>query len=143
MAVTIRTANPDDQARCLELLTLLTGRTPDHGWQRTFSELLTRARGTVLVAEHEGAIVGVATSSYNLAIRYSGEYAQLEELIVDPAARGLHAGGLLVQATIDAARARGCGEIGLYLVAHTEGNRDFYARYGFEVVGTEMRQVLR
>jgi hypothetical protein len=35
----------------------------------------------------------VLTVSYNLAIRYAGEYAQLEELIIDPAACGKNIGG--------------------------------------------------
>ena len=80
--------------------------------------------------------------SYNLAIRYGGEYAQLEELIVDPAARGKNVGGLLIQATIERARARGCAEYGLYLVERTEHNRPFYEKYGFVRVGSEMRQRL-
>jgi ribosomal protein S18 acetylase RimI-like enzyme len=78
--------------------------------------------------------------SYNLAIRYGGEYCELEELIVDEAARGLNLGRILVQRTIDDARRRGCAEMGLYLVPSTEGNRGFYEKLGFEVLGTEMRQ---
>ena len=30
--------------------------------------------------------------------------------------------------------------MGLYLVPTTEGNRGFYEKLGFEVLGTEMRQ---
>jgi ribosomal protein S18 acetylase RimI-like enzyme len=80
--------------------------------------------------------------SYNMTIRYGGEYCELEELIVDDAARGLNLGRILVQRTIDDARRRGCAEIGLYLVPSTEGNRGFYKKLGFEVLGTEMRQIL-
>ena len=63
-----------------------------------------------------------------------------EELIVDETARGLNLGRILVQRTIDDARRRGCAEMGLYLVPTTEGNRGFYEKLGFEVLGTEMRQ---
>ena len=31
----------------------------------------------------------------------------------------------------------------IYLMPSTEGNRPFYAKYGFAVVGTEMRMTLR
>lgn len=146
MSVMVRVAAPADKSRCLELIGMLTGQSADPGWGRAYDELMRGRRGTVLVAveeqREEQSILGVATLSYNLAVRYSGEYCQLEELIVDDAARGKNAGGLLVQAAVDAARAHGCAEMGLYLVERTEGNRAFYAKYGFAVVGTEMRQRL-
>ena len=120
-----------------------TGQELQKGWEEAFSELLNGQRGAILVAEEDGVILGTVTISYNLAIRYSGEYCQLEELIVDGTARGKNAGGLLVQAAIDSAKARGCAEMGLYLIETTEGNRPFYEKYGFEYVGSEMRQRLR
>jgi GNAT superfamily N-acetyltransferase len=143
MSVNVRAATPADEARCLVLIESLTGGAANDAWRSTYRQLLSTARGAVHVAEEAGAILGAATVSYNLAIRYAGEYAQLEELIVVPDARGKNVGGLLMEAALAAARARGCGEMGLYLIARTEGNRAFYAKYGFEVVGTEMRQSLR
>ncbi len=115
---------------------------PHPKWSEIFDALLSGERGEILVADDEGPLLGVATVSYNLAIRYRGEYCQLEELIVDPAARGKNVGGLLVQESVARARARGCAEFGLYLVEATEGNRPFYEKYGFRVVGSEMRQPL-
>ena len=100
-------------------------------------------RGEVHIAEEDGVVLGLAAVSYNLAMRYGGDYCQLEELIVDPAARGKNAGGLLVQATVDRARERDCAEYGLYLVESTEHNLPFYEKYGFEKVGSELRQSLR
>lgn len=94
----------------------------------------------MVVAENDDGILGCATVSYNLALRYGGEYCELEELIVDEAARGLNLGRILVRRTIDDARRRGCAEMGLYLVPRTETNRGFYEKLGFEVLGTEMRQ---
>jgi GNAT superfamily N-acetyltransferase len=108
-----------------------------------FTALLDGARGEVIVAEEDGRVLGFASVSYNLAMRYGGEYCQLEELIVDPEARGEHVGAKLVETTLERARARGCGEYGLYLVEATEGNWPFYEKFGFERVGTELRQVLR
>ena len=142
MAVGVRAATPADEARCLELIATLTGETGGAGWSRTFNALLSADRGEVLVADEGGELLGVATVSYNLAIRYSGEYAQLEELIVDTAARGKNVGGLLVEAAIERARTRGCAEFGLYLLESTEHNRPFYEKYGFELIGSERRQRL-
>jgi GNAT superfamily N-acetyltransferase len=143
MTVVVRAATAADEARCLALIETLTGRAATPAWRNVYRHLLTRARGAIHVADEDGTILGVATVSYNLAIRYEGEYAQLEELIVDPDARGKNVGGLLVQAMVDAARARGCAEVGLYLIETTEHNRPFYAKCGFSVVGTEMRRSLR
>jgi len=137
----IRRALTGDRNRCLELLETLGGQVLPAAAD-VFEQLLTGERGAVLIAEHEGEVVGMISISFNLAMRYGGEYSQLEELIVDPAARGLKAGGALVQSAVDLAKARGCKESGLYLVASTEHNQAFYEKYGYQRVGSEMRQAL-
>ena len=142
MSVSIRTAERYDKEACLGLLSALTGRPAEDAWDTVFEQLLTGERGTVVVAEEDGAVLGLATVSYNLAIRYAGEYCQLEELIVDPEARGRNVGALLMEAAVAKARQRGCAEMGLYLVERTEGNRPFYEKFGFRYVGSEMRQRL-
>ena len=145
MAVSIRAAVATDREACIELLQEL--RAADRGplsvdAGEVFDRLLDGVRGQVLVAEDDGEMLGLASVTFNLAMRYGGEYCQLEELVVDPAARGKQVGARLVEATVEQARARGCSEIGAYLVATTEHNRPFYEKFGFEAVGTEMRQVL-
>lgn len=140
--VITRSATAADEARCLELIETLTGHPAGAAWSEVFHRLLGAERGRIVVAETGDRVLGCATVSYNLAIRYGGEYCQLEELIVDEAARGLQLGRILVQRTIDDARLRGCAEMGLYLVDRTEGNRPFYEKLGFEVVGSELRQPL-
>jgi GNAT superfamily N-acetyltransferase len=112
MTVDIRVATATDEPRCLEMIETLTGETRTAGW--------------------------AATSRSDTP----GEYAQLEELIVDPAARGKNVGGLLVETAVERARTRGCPEFGLYLLEATEHNRPFYEKVGFEHVGSEMRQRL-
>lgn len=148
MTVEIRTAVAADESRCIELLAALAGTT---GTDRpstqppirtTFRALLDGSRGEILVADEDGELLGMASVSYNVAMRYGGEYCQLEELIVDPAARGKNVGARLVQTTVDRARARGCPEYGLYLVESTEHNLAFYQKFGFEKVGSELRQRL-
>ena len=137
-----RPAIAADRHRCFELIEKLTGQERAEGWQHVFDSHIARERGAIVVAETDSGVVGCATVSYNLAIRYGGEYCELEELILDESARGLNAGRTLLQRVIDDAKARGCVEIGLYLVPSTEGNRRFYEKLGFEVLGTEMRQSL-
>ncbi|MDD9905448.1 MAG: GNAT family N-acetyltransferase [Rhodospirillaceae bacterium] len=143
MTVTVRKATPDDKQKCLSFLAALRGEEQQPGWAETYDTLMAGDRGSVLVADDdELGVLGSASISYNVAMRYSGEYCQLEELFVDPAARGKNAGGLLIEGIIAAARERGCAEIGLYLLEWTAHNQPFYEKYGFKVVGAEMRQRL-
>ena len=146
MTISIRTAAAADIDRCVELLFLARNAPADaaEGERAVFERLLDLERGQVFVAvdrDDGDRVVGMATVSYNLAMRYRGEYCQLEELFVEPAARGRNAGGLLVQHTIANARERGCAEYGLYIDA-TERTRPFYERYGLAVIGPEMRMGL-
>jgi predicted N-acetyltransferase YhbS len=104
-----------------------------------YRTLLKEERGSVLIAEDESGFLGCISFSYNLAIRYGGEYAQIEELIVNENARGKRVGALLVQASIDAARSRGCPEIGLYA---KEATVPFYEKLGFVYEASELRQRL-
>jgi len=101
-----------------------------------FSAFLDQTRGVVLLATDDTGVLGMISVSFNLALRYGGEYAQIEELIVTAAARGKHAGSGLVRAAIEEARRRGCKEIGLYAV---ERNVPFYEALGFGYVGPELR----
>jgi len=122
MTIVLRDANAGDLTYCVALLAeLQTATSSNQGPPDTqvFEELLTKARGQIVIAEEGGVILGMVTVSYNLAMRYGGEYCQLEELIVTPAARGKKLGGLLVQKVVDNAKARGSAEIGLYLVEAT------------------------
>ena len=145
MSVNLRDATNADRPRCLALLGELSGATGSAHAQvagDVFEQLVSQARGRIVVAEEADTLLGMATVSYNLAMRYDGEYCQLEELIVSPAARGKNVGGLLIQRTIQDARERGCAEMGLYLIATTKHNEPFYEKYSFTTIGEEMRQTL-
>lgn len=127
----------------MELLSMLgqtAGGAMDARAPQTFDLLLSEERGQVLVADDGDTVLGLASVSYNLAMRYGGEYCQLEELIVDPVARGKNVGGLLIEAMLERARDRGCSDCGLYLVESTERNQPFYEKYGFVKIGSEMRR---
>lgn len=145
MSVIIRPANAHDREACLELLEDLsdaTGGSMSSKAGEIFDLLLDGLRGAVLVAEEDGELLGLASVTFNPAMRYGAEYCQLEELVVDPAARGKKVGALLVETLLSQARERGCAEVGAYLLASTEHNRTFYEKFGFRAVGTEMRQRL-
>ena len=146
MSVNIRLAKSKDQNCCLELLAILAGATSASGEDffdsETFEYLISNERGSLVVAEEEEKVLGMASISFNLALRYNGEYCQLEELVVNEEARGKNVGGLLIQETIRLAKERGCKEFGLYLLESTKHNQGFYEKYGFVKIGAEMRQML-
>ena len=137
-----RPATPADEDCFMDLFAQLMESAPEKEdmLRPAFRQLVDNPdRGAVLLAEDESVIHGLITFSYNFAIRYGGFYAQIEELVVDAAARGKHTGATLVQASIAASREHGCKEIGLYAMPH---NQPFYEKQGFEFVGPELRQPL-
>ena len=116
MSVNIRFAKSEDQLRCSELLDVLAKATTDPNEifdSDTFNILISNERGSLVVAEEGRKILGMASISFNLALRYNGEYCQLEELVVDQDARGKNIGGLLIEETLRLAKNRGCKEFGL------------------------------
>ena len=143
MSVQIRHATAEDRDLCIGFIGTLNGGPVLQSWYDTFDVLLDDKRGRVYVAEDdELGILGIASVSFNLAIRYGGEYCQLEELYVDPKARGKNCGGLLLQTLINGARTRGCAEVGLYITHRHSKNEPFYKKFNFEDVGIEVRQKL-
>ena len=140
--LTVRPATVADEGRILALLGQLFERdiTAEPARATAFRRMLGSERGFVLVAAGGDTVLGVISVSVNLAIRFDTSYAQIEELVVDEAARGQHAGAALVNAAIAEARARGCDEMGLY---PREETRAFYEKLGFTYVGVELRQPLR
>ena len=145
MSVNIRLAIPEDEEQCSKLLDVLAETTSDPNNifdSNTFNEVISNERGSLVIAEEEGKILGMASISFNLALRYNGEYCQLEELVVNQEARGKNVGGLLIEETLRLAKNRGCEEFGLYLLESTKHNQSFYEKYGFRKIGEEMRQSL-
>jgi predicted N-acetyltransferase YhbS len=139
--IDVRPATDVDVPRILELLSQLFERdvTAETARATSLRRMLDGDRGAVLVAVEADAILGVITFSCNLGVRFDTAYAQIEELVVDDAARGKKAGAALVRSAMDDARARGCEEMGLY---PRETTRGFYEGLGFHYVGVELRQRL-
>ena len=146
MSVDIRLATDEDYDECVRLLGVLGESTGGKNRasinRKVFTQMLDGERGAILIAEEDGEPLGMSSISFNVALRYLESYCQLEELVVDPSARGKNVGGLLVEAAVNKARQKGCNDFGLYLMPTTEHNQPFYEKYGFVKVGSEMRQEL-
>jgi GNAT superfamily N-acetyltransferase len=100
-----------------------------------YRDLVMGGRGNSLVFEANGEVRGLITLSYTPAIHCGGEYARVEELIIDDEARGGGGGRMLVEAAIEKACQRGCNEIRVYAREHA---RAFYEKTGFRYVGPEL-----
>ena len=139
--IDVRPATEADVPRILELLSQLFERdvTDETARATSLRRMLDSDRGAVLVAVAADAVLGVITFSCNLGVRFDTAYAQIEELVVDDAARGKKAGAALVRSAMEEARAHGCEEMGLY---PRETTRGFYEGLGFQYVGVELRQRL-
>jgi GNAT superfamily N-acetyltransferase len=105
-----------------------------------------RDAGAVLVAECEGALIGVLGASWQNAIHIPGRYGLIQDLWVQPSWRGSGVGGGLLAALCELARERGVArlEVGLPRehfagLAVTEA---FYAAHGFTALGARMRRSL-
>tara|TARA_B100002051_G_C16520770_1_gene527604 strand:- start:145 stop:438 length:294 start_codon:yes stop_codon:yes gene_type:complete len=95
MSINIRLAIPEDEKQCSELLHVLAEATSDPNNifdSNTFNDVIFNERGSLVIAEEEEKILGMASVSFNLALRYNGEYCQLEELVVHEKARGKNVG---------------------------------------------------
>ena len=139
----IRLATLADEAAVFGLLSVLMEGQPVTGVPITdcnsariiYRDLVMGVRGNALVFEANGEVRGLITLSYTPAIHCGGEYARVEELIIDDEARGGGGGRMLVEAAIEKACQRGYNEIRVYAREHA---RAFYEKTGFRYVGPEL-----
>ena len=106
--------------------------TPAADVARTVEALLARPRrARFLVAVAGGRPVGVAALSLAWPIEHGGRSAWLEELYVEPAARGRGIGTALLRAACDTAAAAGAVAVDLEVERSHERAAALYRREGF------------
>lgn len=100
--------------------------------------------GALLVAEAEGAVVGVLGVSWQSAMHVPGRYGLIQDLWVHRAWRSRRVGGELVGGLMELAREQGIGRIEVGLpresFAGLMATTGFYLANGFATVGTRMRR---
>jgi ADP-ribose pyrophosphatase YjhB (NUDIX family)/GNAT superfamily N-acetyltransferase len=140
-AVRVRYAQRSDTAAMLALL-LAEGEQADS--RAVAAEALLHDRlgdpdRPVLVAEHDGAISGVALLHFHQSLR--GWYATLDDLVVGGELRRRGLGTALVEYAAQLARARGCGQIQAAFAARDAGTPEFLRACGFEAGGVLARRL--
>jgi len=146
----IRKATTEDEAGVIDLLRQLllpfggTRRESTIDWQTvatTLREIVNNdEKGTVLVAEENGDLIGAITLSYPTAIRYATIYACIEEFITSERARGKGVGSQLLEAAIAEATSKGCHEI--QVNNPSEAGYPVYLRQGFKDIGKHLQMRL-
>jgi GNAT superfamily N-acetyltransferase len=136
MTATIRPARPGDEPDILRLIRALADyeREPD-AVEATAEGLAAHLfagvpRVFAHVAEQEGHIVGMALWFLNFSTWTGKHGIYLEDLFVDPSARGGGVARGLVRALAAEARARDCARIEWAVLDWNEQAKDFYRRLG-------------
>jgi len=133
----IRAARPDDingVLRGYEWLFAPPGTVPA-GWDPTtaaqrLTEAIASDAAEILVAETEGAVVGICSIYYDIDSVRFGRRAWVEDLAVDPGQRSRGIGKALLDAAKDWARGHGASHLELDSAdARTDAHR-FYEREG-------------
>ena len=142
MAATVREARAGEEGTVVGLYEWLfapPGARPP-GWDVeratvALAEAIASRDSAVLVAEDDGALVGLCTAYIDLeSVRY-GRRCWVEDLAVDPSRRSGGVGGGLLDAAEDWARGQGATHLELdSALARTDAHR-FYERREPDIVG--------
>lgn len=141
MGLTIR----DAEARDADAISALLGQL---GYPATAEALPPRLErlqivgDRVVVADLDGAVVGLAQLHVSPTLEYERPAAKLAALVVDASHRGEGVGRALVEAMEAEARARRCELLFLTTAARREDAHEFYLRVGLEETGKRFAKSL-
>jgi N-acetylglutamate synthase-like GNAT family acetyltransferase len=128
----------DARARDAEAIAALLGQLdyPAHAASvKARLERLQIVGDRVVVAELDGAVIGLAQLHVSPALEYERPAAKLAALVVDATHRREGVGRALVEAMEAEARARRCELLFLTTAAGREDAHEFYRRVGLEETG--------
>jgi N-acetylglutamate synthase-like GNAT family acetyltransferase len=141
MDLTIRDAEARDAGAIAALLGQL-GYPSDAAALQARLERLQIVGDRVVVAERDGAVVGVAQLHVSPTLEYERPAAKLAALVVDVSHRGQGVGSALVEAMEAEARARRCELLFLTTAARRDDAHAFYRQVGLEETGKRFAKTL-
>jgi GNAT superfamily N-acetyltransferase len=116
---------------------------PDIDWQDArlaFPKLIEEERGLVFLSVEDGKLAALLALSFSYVLRFGGEYALIEDLIVDKRYRGRALASPLLQVGFEEARQRGCKEI--QVNGASEEGLPVYIRNGMHLAGKHLKCLL-
>lgn len=103
--------------------------------------------GALLVAEHEGELVGILAASWQFALHVPGRYGTIQDLWVHPEWRSRELGRELIMALVREAGEAGVPrlEVGLPQASFAQlpATERFYRENGFTPLGPRMRRIVQ
>lgn len=131
--------NPGDLARTADLAD---AQLREHGipversaLEGILKEILSDSDGGfILLAEAGERVMGMAYVAFIRSLEHAGRCGWLEELYVDPAARGLGVGTRLLDAALERAAHVGCRAVDLEIDAGHARAAELYRRKGFRLL---------
>lgn len=134
--LSLRSAGPDDLPGLFDMLRRFYAedRIPldESRVRRGLAQLMADASlGAVLLAEANGACVGYVMLGWCFSIEQGGRHVLVDELYLEPAARGRGLGAALLARACDWARQRGAEVARLEVNRHNPRAKALYQRAGF------------
>ena len=142
MSVTLRDARIGDAERLASLLAQLGYPVAATAVRERVLRLTQSGADRLVVAERDGAVVGLAGLHVSYSIEYDEPVAKLSAIVVDESDRRLGIGEALVAEIEREARARGCCLIFLTTAEHRRAAHAFYRELGFEETGRRFAKLL-
>ena len=142
MDVHIRPAGAPDAPAIAPLLAELGYPAADDRVRERIARLAADDRAHVLVAEHAGRIVGVATLVRFPSITAEADVAWITSFVVASSERGRGVGRELVAALEALARSHDCVRISVTSAEHRDGAHAFYQRLGYDYTGRRFAKKL-
>jgi N-acetylglutamate synthase-like GNAT family acetyltransferase len=136
----IRSATIDDADAVFALLGQLAQTyTPDReSFDRAFPLLVADDNAILLVAVEDERVIGYALAIVSLLLYTNGKAAQLQELVVDEAMRGIGTGGALVRAIEVECLDRGVRQ----LTVASRRAAGFYEARGYSTTADYLKRIL-
>jgi ribosomal protein S18 acetylase RimI-like enzyme len=116
----------------------------EHGYGLFLGTQLDKPNVVVLVAEQNGQVIGYTYAGVegNDYMSLRGPAGVLYDIVVDAAHRGRGVGGTLLDATLDALKARGAPRVVLSTAEQNAAAQRLFARAGFRRTMIEMTREL-
>lgn len=98
---------------------------------RALSMLLESNDAILLVAEHEGEVIGMVSLQFLISTAIGGRSGLIEDLVVAGTHRGSGVGTRLIESLVDAARIKGIERLSLGADRRNLPALTFYEKHGF------------